>query len=538
MKTSVIEVHDMLSVLSVAGVERRIGDVPGVESVTVNFDAGSATVRYDETRLNIADIRSDVRQAAYESDALDDTSESDDHEGQTAQSAPPATPTPVAPKSTPDAAQVGEQQNKAGLNPAPSTPAAAVPKSATATGAIKPIGTEQKQSAKTASTQKSKSESKSGWRHWLESHKIEVLFLGLLLLALIAGGWMLLRPREVMVATVVDQKIVAEVEGTGTVTTKVLANVGSKINGRIEKMLVQENDFVEKDQIVAVLEDTDLRRQVDIARADLEVARASDWEAKRVWERDVKLLPSHSISKENAEDADAHQRVTKMTVLAKEAQLAYQEFKLTETKIPTVVSGLVAKRWVEAGATVVAGQPVVAVAETNLILVNANVDQRFTGKVQKDQAVTVILRGRTTEPFRGYVYRVYPQADAVTEEMLVQVAFPLPPLELQTGQWAEVYIEVDEGNNSLVVPKEAVITVGNDQFVFAVGEDGRARRVKVQLGATSPRLAVVAVTGELRAGEQVILMPTGIKGGQRVRVKKSPGTMSPGQELMSPSMKM
>ncbi|MES2255568.1 MAG: heavy metal translocating P-type ATPase [Pseudomonadota bacterium] len=66
MKTSVIEVHDMLSVLSVVGVEKRIGQVPGVESVTVNFAARSATVRYDETRLNVADIKSDVRQSGYE----------------------------------------------------------------------------------------------------------------------------------------------------------------------------------------------------------------------------------------------------------------------------------------------------------------------------------------------------------------------------------------------------------------------------------------------------------------------------------------
>ena len=69
MKTSVIEVRDMLSVLSVLRVEERIGEVPGVESVTVNFSAGSATVRYDETRLDIADIKADVRQRAYKADA-------------------------------------------------------------------------------------------------------------------------------------------------------------------------------------------------------------------------------------------------------------------------------------------------------------------------------------------------------------------------------------------------------------------------------------------------------------------------------------
>ena len=57
MKTSVIEVHDMLSVLTVDEVEKRIGEVPGVESATVNYSSGNATVRYDETRLEVADIK-------------------------------------------------------------------------------------------------------------------------------------------------------------------------------------------------------------------------------------------------------------------------------------------------------------------------------------------------------------------------------------------------------------------------------------------------------------------------------------------------
>ncbi len=101
MKTSVIEVHDMLSVLSVDEVEKRIGEVPGVESVTVNFAAGSATVRYDETRLEIADIKSAVRQRGHESAAPAAASAGDGHEGHAAPDAPPATPAPVAPKTAP-----------------------------------------------------------------------------------------------------------------------------------------------------------------------------------------------------------------------------------------------------------------------------------------------------------------------------------------------------------------------------------------------------------------------------------------------------
>ena len=95
MKTSVISVHDMLSVLSVVGVEKRIGEVPGVESVTVNFAAGNATVRYDETRIDVADIKSGVRQRGNESDAPETTVSNESDESQPTPDAPPPTPAPV-----------------------------------------------------------------------------------------------------------------------------------------------------------------------------------------------------------------------------------------------------------------------------------------------------------------------------------------------------------------------------------------------------------------------------------------------------------
>lgn len=97
MKTSVIEVHDMLSVFSVEEVEKRIGDVPGVESVTVNHAAGGATVRYDETRLKIADIKSTVRQRGYDP-AAPAAAVGNEHEGHKAPGAPPTTSAPSVPK--------------------------------------------------------------------------------------------------------------------------------------------------------------------------------------------------------------------------------------------------------------------------------------------------------------------------------------------------------------------------------------------------------------------------------------------------------
>ena len=125
MKTSVIEVHDMLSVFSVNEVEKRIGEVPGVESVTVNYAAGNATVRYDETRLEIADIKAAVRQRGFESAAPAAASAGDGHEGHMAPGAPPATPAPGAPKTAPVAPAVAPAPTSAASKSAPDAAAAA-----------------------------------------------------------------------------------------------------------------------------------------------------------------------------------------------------------------------------------------------------------------------------------------------------------------------------------------------------------------------------------------------------------------------------
>ena len=121
MKTSVIEVRDMLSVLSVAGVETRIGEVAGVESVTVNHAAGNATVRYDETRLDVADIKAQVRQSGYEEDGAPPGGSA--AHGHDMQAAPAETPG-AKPKTSPGANDAAGAGRSASPVTDPSAPAA------------------------------------------------------------------------------------------------------------------------------------------------------------------------------------------------------------------------------------------------------------------------------------------------------------------------------------------------------------------------------------------------------------------------------
>ncbi|MEO7359172.1 MAG: cation transporter, partial [Gemmatimonadaceae bacterium] len=127
----------MLSVLSVDEVERRIGEVPGVESVTVNFAAESATVRYDETRLDVSDIKSTVRQRGFEAAASPAAPAEDVHEAHAAAGAPAPGAAPSVPQPPPPAssATVPKTDAAPATDPKPDATPAPAPKPDTAPSA-------------------------------------------------------------------------------------------------------------------------------------------------------------------------------------------------------------------------------------------------------------------------------------------------------------------------------------------------------------------------------------------------------------------
>ena len=118
MKTSVIEVRDMLSVLTIDEVEKRFVDMAGVESATVNYDAKNVTVRYDETLLEVADIKVLMHQRGQQStnespakDRREEKPEPKPTANPAASPTPNPTPSPGV-KPTPQAAPAAATETK------------------------------------------------------------------------------------------------------------------------------------------------------------------------------------------------------------------------------------------------------------------------------------------------------------------------------------------------------------------------------------------------------------------------------------------
>jgi len=342
----------------------------------------------------------------------------------------------------------------------------------------------------------------------------------LIAVAVGAALWFaVLRPPAVSVAEVMRGSVLDEVEGTGTVTANVIANIASKIVGRVEQVYADEGDLVQKGQILATLDQSDLHHQLESARARLagaeEMARELQIESNR---RQTLLAQGQfATTVEQAQQYARNYVVAQRAAETAAHDLQVAEYNLSLAQIPSLVSGLVIKRTVNLGASVVPGQQMFIVADTGLIYVNANVDQNFTGKLRKGLPATVTLRGRENQPLPGHVFRISPQANAGTEETVPEVAFTIPPEEFQLGQWANVYIQVGEAKDALLVPRTALMTMGEKTFVFVVGADDVLRREPVTVLAESPRESMVAVAGNLQPGERIALMPMGLTAGEKVR---------------------
>ena len=374
-----------------------------------------------------------------------------------------------------------------------------------------------------------------------------LLYVLLIVIAFFIVKTKFLTPPQVMVARVQQQDMVAEVQGTGTIAVDQQAGISAKIPGRIERVFVDQSDFVHKGQLIATLEDIDIQRELQRAQARLAAAyateqaarateqakRAAEWQTQRAWEREKHLVATGAVSQEEADSYEEQYRTAASAVEAAladvgaaareveavKADVQLQEFNLSETKIFTYLPGVVVNLPKRPGDAIVPGEPVVTVADPRVTMVDAFVDQRFSGRLHAGQPATVIVRGRDNQPFQGHVYRISPQADPGTEEMTVEVTFPLPPKQLQIGQWADVYIDVGNVKNATVVPSAAIMQVANKHFVFAVGKDQQVKQVEVEPVASSPRSPLVAVQGDLKPGEQVVLKPMSLKPGEKVSVQ-------------------
>jgi RND family efflux transporter MFP subunit len=314
-----------------------------------------------------------------------------------------------------------------------------------------------------------------------------VIMAAALLLTL---GWFRLHA-AIPVATILPKRgvIVQEVFGTGTIESKVVVSVSSKIVGKVVAVNVDEGDSVSAGQCLAQLESSDFVNAVRVAAMQRDQAEAQLAKAITDSARAQSLFAKQLASQADYDVTNTACRVAFANLKAAEASVEVSKAKLGDTRIISPASGLVISRNLELGSTVVPGAAIFRLSGSRPWVV-AQVDERETGHLRTGQHARVLFASNPNGEYSGRIVRLSPEVDRVTEEREVDLALDSLPPETFLGARADVFIETNRKPDVLMIPLSALISQDGKTGVYVVAT-GKARWQAVQVGLKSREQAEV-----------------------------------------------
>ncbi len=337
------------------------------------------------------------------------------------------------------------------------------------------------------------------------------------------------RPKVVL-SEVRQGDLAPKVFGIGTIEARFSYAVGTVQAGRVLRVLVDHGDVVKRGQVLAEIDPVDLaerhaaarsaferaRHSADTAAAQLGEAKARQQIAQASADRFRDLARQGFVSNDalgaKLAEADATRAAVdaagsalaaaKQEISRASAEVAAVAKQRVNLKLVSPVDGIVTAREAEPGNTVVAGQAVLRLIDPASMWVRVRVDQGQAAGIAPGQDAVIVLRSDRNSALPGKVVRIELQADPITEERLVDVAFEQPPADWSIGELAEVTIELPKIDVGLFVPSQAVQRHGQQTGVWRI-EEQRARFVPVKSGASTLDGRTQILEG-LRVGDLVI----------------------------------
>ena len=369
-------------------------------------------------------------------------------------------------------------------------------------------------------------------------------------LLLLAGAavWWHSRSGAVVVQTVVaresgggggDRTVL---NASGYVTARRAATVSSKVTGKVVEVLIEEGLKVKAGQILARLDDLNVKASLKVAEAQLESAKAAleqtrvqlkqaSQEFQRVTELAKQHIASQSdldLAEANAKSLQAHLAQQELDVTVAERQVAGWQQQVDDMTIRAPFDGVITTKDAQPGEMI---SPVSAgggftrtgigtIVDMGSLEIEIDVNESYINRVEPGQAVAATLDAYPEWKIPCKVIAIIPTADRQKSTVKVRVGFD----QLDPRILPEMSVKVafhDQGGaaatRTVTVPKTAVQSRDGRDVVFIV-QNGRAERRAVTVSDAQGDAAVLSAG--LSAGEKVIVNPPAdLKDGAAVQEK-------------------
>lgn len=318
-----------------------------------------------------------------------------------------------------------------------------------------------------------------------------------------SGGSSPATAQPVQIMTVVPTPATDTRHYTGVVRPRVESDLAFRVGGKIVSRNVDIGQTVAAGQLIAKLDETDLRLALDAQEAELGAAMSGRAQAVASEARFEALFAKGHVAR-----AALDQRITaadeaRARVTRAERNVEIARNQLSYARLEAATQGVVSSLSAEAGQVVGAGQTVVRIAELGDLEVAVAVPEHMAASVQAATAeIDVWNSGRPPIPAR--LRELSPEADRVTRTY--QARFSLPAgSAVELGRTATVALRSQSTDTVVRLPLAAIMNDGRAAHVYVLDENGtRVKRTPVTIASLDQSFATV--TSGLKSGDRVVAL--------------------------------
>ena len=271
-----------------------------------------------------------------------------------------------------------------------------------------------------------------------------------------------LTPAHFEMSKVVKGNLAYEVTATGTINPINTVTVGTQVSGIVEKVLADYNDDVKEGQVLALLDSSTLKEQMEKSEANFELAEAKEKKAKLNYDRIKKLYQDKLTSSANLEDAEVAYKEAAANVLSAKADYNIAKKNFEYATITSPVSGTVITKEIEQGQTVAASfstPTLFEVAEDlSKMQIEASISEADIGYIKQGMPATFTVDAYPNDKFFGKIQQVRLSPTEVSNVVMYTVIIEIDnsSRKLLPGMTASVTIKAEEANDVLMISAMAL----------------------------------------------------------------------------------
>ena len=291
------------------------------------------------------------------------------------------------------------------------------------------------------------------------------------------------------------------ITASGELRSEKSVNISPKRQGILQNIFVDEGDFVNENELIAIMDGGDLTYRLNELKAEFDKQKG-DYGRRRI------LFIEGAISQEDLEKY-------KNLFLKSQARLKQRKVELSELEIRAPFKGIITNRLAVPGAFVTpattgsttngnSGKASIVELSQGLEVI-AKVPESDIGRIQINQEAEVRVDAFPDQRFKANVNEISPRAIKSNNVTSFEVILLLinPPQKLRIGMTADIEFQTGETDINTLVPTVAIVTQNGEPGVLVVGKRNQPEYKKVQLGTSSG--SKTAIIEGIKPGDQIFI---------------------------------